>query len=445
MQQLLDQTDDAIADVSEYIEEYEAFNEWVIQAESDFDEFNESEQVAFVDAFSQFEQYTEELVPPDEVVEVRADMREIFRDPLLQAILDAIQDVCGRLGLSLSESVTESFENEMQSWSRSHLIECREAYDDIDLAIEDLSSSERAYIRDKIDNKPHRLLEPESEVIPELDSVSETAARLREITSVFDTYDWLSLEGRHIGPFLRSWLGAEAPAPTDVESVMDSLDESINTLGNCGIPAADPVSAEIDLLTEHPQDDFLDELQGLSSALEKEAIKAEPLLHTSDIIEEIEGLGLETLNQDELVHISEILEESDPGSLNRVIEIVSEAREEYSDWVREITSRWRTYHSAVAVLSQYTAIEEPDRFSNQEEFTDALFEEPLKAIRSLGELASTLEENRQTVGDQDGLGEESIQLLFELIEQQEVSYEAYSQETIEELNEVIALQIRIDE
>jgi hypothetical protein len=445
MDELLEQTDAAIKDVSGYIEEYETFLGWLDKVESDFEDFNDSEQTAFVEAFSQFTAYTKEPVSPDAVVSVRADMREVFREPLLQAILDSIRDVTDRLGLSLGDSVLNSFNNEMQTWSRAQLLDCREAFEEIESAVDGLSDSERVYIRDRIDNKPHQLLEPDTTVLTMIESVSETGAQLREISTVFSTYDWLMIEDRHIGPFSRSWLGLNAPAPAAVESIVDDIDESVTALEKSGIPVADATSSKMNTLTHHPEEDFLSELREFSETLETQATNAEPLEYISELIDIVDDLELEALNQESLREIDEMLEQGELSSLNEVIEVVAETREEYSEWVNDVATRWQTYRSAVDVLSEYTTIEPPDEFTDQDSFTTGLFERPPDALHAFERLVSSLEENRQTVGSEEGLSEESIQLLFELIEQRTIAYRAYPQETIEELDEVIALQIRINE
>lgn len=445
MDELLEQTDEAIKDVSEYIEEYETFLRWVDQAESDFEDFSDSEQVAFGEAFSQFTAYTENLVSPDAVVSVRANMREVFREPLLQAILDAMRDVTDRLGLSLEDSVLDSFNNEMKTWSRTQLLACREAFEEVESAIDGLFDSERVYIRDQIDSKPHQLLKPDETVLQIIESVTETGAKLREISTVFSMYDWLMIEERHIGPFFRSWLGSDVPTPDDVESILNAIDKSVATLERSGIPTADAASSAINTLTEHPQEDFLGELQEFSDTLETHATKAEPLVHIPELIDIVDDLELEALNQESLREIDEMLQQGKPSSVSGVIEVVAEAREEYSEWVNDVATRWQTYRSAVDVLSRYTTVEPPAEFADKDSFTTGLFERPTEALYAFSQLASSLEENRQMVRSEEGLSEESIQLLFELIKKRAIPYHAYSQKTIEELDEVIALQIRIDE
>ena len=445
MDEILNQTDVAISETSKYIEEYETFIQWLTQAKSDFDEFSDSEQAAFAEAFCQFASYTKEPVSPDTVVDVRGNMREVFREPLLQAILDAIEDITARLGFSLDESILDSFNNEMQSWTRDGLIDAREAYDELDSKVDDLNDPERVHVREKIKNKPHQLLEPETQVLSLIESMTEAGARIREISALFSKYDWLSLKDRHIGPFVRSWLDTSVPVSTDIESTMDAIDESVTALNDRGIPTDDAVSNKINNMTEHPRDTLHENLQELSETLDTLSTQTAPFEYIPDMIEILNGNEPDMLDPGPLLAITERLEEANPSSINQIETVVNETQNMYSDWANNVVDRWQTYRSAVDVLSEYTTIEASDEFIGPDEFTQTLFEKPRDALSDLINISSSLEGHRQTVGEEGGLTDESIQLLFELVEKQGISYNEYSQEAIEELNEVIALQIRIDE
>lgn len=445
MNELLSQTDAAISGVSEYIDEYEMFIEWIEQAESDFDDFSESEQAAFVEAFSQFSIYTEEPVTPNEVVDIRSNMRAVFREPLLEANLDAIQKITDQLEFSLEDSVLDSFNNELKSWPRDELIQHREAYEKVNSSIENVTDAEIVHIREHISRKPHELLKPEAEILRLIGSITNTASRLEEVETVFSQYQWLSLSDRHIGPFSQPWLDTEMPDITDVESIMEGIDDSVNILQKCEIPIGNAISNTLDTKIENPQNDFYSELKELADTLDFLATKMTPLQSISDMIGLIEDGDLGMLDQDALSEIAEKLKQTDPASIDQVITIVSDISEEYSAWTIEVTSRWQTYRSALSVLDDSSTVDELDSFNNEDAFKMALDETPIEALDAFNRLVSVLQDRRQVVGDEDGLSEESIQLLFDLIEQQTIAYNDYSQEAVEELNDVIALQIQINE
>jgi hypothetical protein len=437
-------TEDAISKVSEYNEEYETFLNWLDQAESDFEEFTDEEKKAFADAFEQFIDYTEEPIKPSNVVSVREKMREVLREPLIQAILDKISEIAGLIDLKLDENIVASFENEMKSWPRSKLLEQRTAFEKIESLLEELSNSEQRYIHDVIERKPHQLLEPSDTVIPVIESVNEKGSRLREISSILSSYGWLELEQHDIGPFYRSWLNSEIPQSSEIETVMDDIDTSVNKLLELELPADSLVSKELNELIDNPQENLLSRISEIANQLEKPAGKTQYLAEIPNLIEYVDD-GLEYLEVELLNEIQDHEESADPETIDELIDIVEDSAKMYKEWCKNLKARWETFCAAINVLNNKEQIQINGEILDDSDFKEELLDNPINGVQSFEKLVSKLDDLRQKAGGEGELSEDTIELLFDLVENQKVAYSNYAQGTFESLDQVIELEVRINE
>ncbi|RZV12558.1 hypothetical protein BDK88_0097 [Natrinema hispanicum] len=445
MDELIEDTKAATRQVSNYIEEYEMFLSWLQEATDTYKEYGSSERLALAETFTQFEQYTKNPVPPREIVRVHREMQEVFREPLLQGILDYIARIESELELSFKDSVRNIFKNELESWERSELIDARDAYDEILTLLDDCRDAEQDHVKSIISQKPQQLLEPCGKIIPQIEATRRTGTRLWEIGEILYGYGWLELEQQDIGPFPAEWTNHKVPEADDVEPVLSEIDASLQVLFACDVPAAMPAEERVYEIINTPQDSLAASLQELGAELKEAAHMVTPLEEIDElrnvIPEEdaaIFGVGL-------LEEVSDGLTEITPDDVEEVIEDVHDLREQYDDWRTTVITRWDMYSTAIRVLTEDTSLGEPDVLRKTDAFADLIAEDPIAAVQDLDKLVTSLEEGRQTVGDEGGLPEESIQLLFDLIKQQGVSYTAYENAAIDSLSDVINLQVRIDE
>jgi len=445
MQQLLTETEVAINSVSEYIEEYESTRSWVADVESDFDDFDDREQAAFAEAFTQFSEYTQEPIPPGEIESVRGEMRKVVLEPLVRAILESIYDIEDKLELSLEESVHESFKNEVESWSREDLIDYLDVYDDINDELADRSTPESNYLRDEIEKQPHQLLHPASGLSGLIETTKVRHSRLVELETLFSELEWLELPNMEIGPFKREWLGGSVTSASTVEDLLTEIDPHVRALNACDLPAGREVSSRIEELVSNPRTALEEAFEDLLEALEKHTEAAAPLQHVPELLSALEEIELEGLPSEPIADIVSQIEESDSSSLNELFELIRGLREGYDTWTKNVIARWGIYQTAVDVLSDISSVDDHVGELDEGSFEEELIENPVNAVREFEELNETLERKRQDVDVEDGLSENSIQLLFDLIEERSVAYGSYDADTVAELNTVIDLQIVIDE
>ncbi|WP_152420133.1 hypothetical protein [Halorubrum distributum] len=445
MQSLILQTENAITEVSRYVDDYDAFIGWIDTAAQDFEELEPSEQDAFADAFTPFSEYTEDTVPPEKVDSIHKELRNVLRKPILEAIVEFIEQVQTELGVDLSNSQVEAFRGELQSWSREKLIECRSTYESLIDEITELDTIERSYVGEQIKNKPHQLLDPKKEVLPLIQKTQSKNRHLRELTTALEEYDWNNLSGHAVGPFPEGWFEVEVPNPDNVKPLLAQLDDVVQIFVDSEIEVLPVLTHELSALIEQPSSDFSERLRELIEKLTEFSETMAPLQYIPELRELISGIDITVLDDSLLSEIEKQMIEHSPQRIGELSDLIRECRDKFDQWTSYVITQWQTYRSAVSVLTEDVNIHDLSGLDSDEEFEILIQREPIMAIEAFEELAITLDSYREDVGDGGQLSEAGEQLLFDLIEGQSVNFSEYDTETIENLADVIELQIRINE
>jgi len=445
MDSLINQTDEAIGTVSTYIDDYDAFLGWINTATQDYESLEESEQAAFADAFTQFSIYTNDVIEPEEVDTVHDEFRNVLREPVLEAILESIEKIQSQLDITLSDSELDSFRTELESWPRERLIDCRSTHESLVDEVSELDVIEKTYVGGEIEDKPHRLLQPDTDVFPLIRQTKSKNQSLRKMTTEFEQYGWIDLPGHDVGPFPMGWFEGDVPRPETIGEILRQIDSSVQVLSASGIRAGSAISHELTTLVEQPSQEFTTRLRELANELDRYSEISSPLEHLPGLRDAVHEMDINVIDDSLLAEIEHDIEDSSINRTEGLSELIRECRDKYDQWTTQVAGQWQTYRSAVTVLTEDANLEQISGLDADREFKDALQEEPILTIKAFEELIITLDSYRENVGNGGRLSEEGVNLLFDLIESRNVHFSNYETETIEDLAKVIELQIVIDE
>lgn len=443
MESLSEDLRKTIDEVDAQNEKYRDFSQWLSDSEDRWNEFTLQEKDAFRQAFSRFVQYTRDPVPPEDIEEIRLEIQTAFRQPLREAIRERLQEISDLMGTSFTEPEITTLLSELDTTDRDSLIDKREGYSKLLDLLREAEGPLKQWMKRAIQQDKSRLLMPEEDLLPELESTSSTFETLRMISAEIDDLEWSeSLPDRDVGYFSVDWLDADLEEHGPILAKIEEVASLHSEFRQANIQITPILVNFFTDFTDSPVDEPFGFLESFVLELEDSKPDLE-LLTSADALTETKTVESIPISSEDLDESLETLHERGYSTLSTLEGDLNDFHSSFAYWADETKKYWAKQNTIIDVLVGQFGCEPPNERTDEEEFGQLLRTDPRAAISTLEELRDYIETQKSDLTSE--IGDESVDLLTDLITSQSVSYSDYSADAISDLDEHIALALSINE
>lgn len=425
------------------LKDYEDLNEWFAQSEEKWNDFTEDEKEAFRQAFSEFESYTDEPIAIGNAAEVLQDLKQLFRSPIVQAVLESIEDLDSELDINWEEKEMNALEQQVTTTPREELLAIRTNLRTLSQRLEQLSDVVRDYIRQQIEQSPTRILKTEEL----LEDIEEKEARCEALMSISETLhenDIGEFSDREIGVFSKNWLSAPRHEPEDIVPLIEELAQQVQVAEQYVGDLRPAIQSLFVPALQNHSEELIFEIEQLLDQVESVVERAQALSGVHESAEKVRDMDTDIPQSELILELSETIKENEFDSFPSGEQAIQMYRDTYTQWKHSLKSSINNNLEIARVLAEHFRVEDvpPEPESDVENLVE---EDPASAIEALSTLLNYIEAQRAEIEAEGEIDDRSLELLFDLVDQESVPISAYGLEAVEVLEGMVDLRVKIDE
>ncbi|MFD1599340.1 hypothetical protein [Halobellus rarus] len=434
---LKEELETTINRLEENIRQYNQFVEWLDKAGKDWSNRTEAEQTSFLERIEDYEQYQENEIPPDQIKEIRQELEEAYKEPLIEALRTRIDKFLSIIDLELSEVQLDRIVSRIVDNNKSTLDSARGQFDDHLISVDALDEIPRKYVRSEIQRDPSLLSSPGDELNDILNETTESYEQLKSLSGLLSEYTWIPEDELPLQHSVDNY--PYLSDNTDViRKQLDKLDEVAAEFSSYDINLEEVYREQIgEILTQ--------DVSNISTRLSTVAEDTDELLQRQPLLESIEQISkTDNLDDSTTNNLIETYSRTKGKEYNEVQDLkleLSELSSTYERWQKHIIEEWETTASIVKTYCNQFEFDPPAEFNQIDEFSTALSKNPKEAVNILIRTREWISGRNSELETE--LETATIELLRELIEQGEVWLGDYDIEAVEGVQNSIPIKLTI--
>lgn len=437
-------TQDAIDRVEEYLDQYDSLISWITNAIEQWDEYTIEEKEAFRDNFESYRHFSEESIAPEDLEDRITELKELYRQPLQEAIFDTIDELEQVLELSI-EGDRETVKSTFNSMSRSQLINQRNSYSEIENYIEELEEPALANLKNAISNNITILTSANNIFEPLVKDTYDKQAKLDEFSSRINDMGWWMPEPSAVGPFPQKWLDVSLPNVEEFNDVIHAINESRSELNSRLGDITPAIVQNLDNIIVDPSQTPMEKLRELETELAELVELSQDMMTIIAISDNIRDTDVVLPESARVIELSESIQSSSYSDIEEARLSVQNSLREFEEWKDSLSHWWESRKNIIEMFEEHVDIEDLEFVGQSEAFDGLIQDDPQAAVEILVGLQRDLDKIRDELREGVGLGDESIELLFDLLEENSVPISRHGLSAVENLAENMDLRVTINE
>jgi hypothetical protein len=434
---LEDQFESAINQLQRDIRQYDEFADWLDKARRSWSNRTDAEQASFLEKIGEFEQYQNKKIPSDQVRQVKDELEEAYKQPLIEAIRSRIEQLLLEIELDLSENQVDRLVSRIVDNTGDDLDRIRKRFDEHLISAEALDETPKNFVRKEIKRDPSILSSPEDELDELLESASGSKDMLRNLSQLLSMYSWVPDHQLPLQESINNY-PYRPDSIKDISSKLEYLDEIAEDFSTYGIPLERIYRGQIDEILEG-------EISEIGSSLTNLTDEVANISQRQSLIESVEQISEFNKFKDEptedLIREYRQISQGDYNNIKDLEIELADLSSTYDRWQRHIVEEWETTKSVVQTYCDQFEFDPPDNFEGVDEFSTLLVERTEDALEFLLDLQDWISDRNSEL--EERLQTETIELLRELIEEGEVWLGDYNIEAIEDVHSSIPIKLTI--